>query len=158
MQKYLQDFRRPAYNAVLKWKPKSKLSRVSNSAQTQYTADTPKYNYITNSKNIIHILNNSIYYMNIFKILPSFKICNGFVMRLIWSWSSTSAMTTLHGLVHARNGPLQQVLLAAIFHQSWTSSILKLLTQNLFQSQVMTNQWQGCHPGPCLFVKDLGPK
>jgi|SRR5882762_6145572 len=71
---------RPAYNAVLKWKPKSELSRVSNSAQIQHMADTPEYNYITNSKNVIHILNNSIYYMNIFKILPSFKICNGFVM------------------------------------------------------------------------------
>jgi hypothetical protein len=34
-QKYLQDFRRPAYNAALKWKPKSELSRVSNSAQTR---------------------------------------------------------------------------------------------------------------------------
>jgi hypothetical protein len=34
-EKYLQDFRRPAYNAVLKWKPKSELSRVSNSAQTR---------------------------------------------------------------------------------------------------------------------------
>jgi len=27
-EKYLQDFRRPAYNAALKWKPKSELSRV----------------------------------------------------------------------------------------------------------------------------------
>jgi len=45
-------------------------------------ADMPKYNYIANSKNVIHTLNNSIYYVNIFKILPSFKICNGFVMRL----------------------------------------------------------------------------
>jgi hypothetical protein len=35
IQKYLQDFRRAAYNAVLKWKPKSELSGVSNSAQTQ---------------------------------------------------------------------------------------------------------------------------
>jgi len=35
IQKYLQDFKRPAYNAVLKWKWKSELSRVSNSAQTQ---------------------------------------------------------------------------------------------------------------------------
>jgi len=45
-------------------------------------ADMPKYNYIANSKNVIHTLNNSIYYVNIFKILPSFKICNGFAMRL----------------------------------------------------------------------------
>jgi len=43
------------------------------------TADMPEYNYIVNSKNV---LNNSIYYVNIFKILPSFKICNGFAMRL----------------------------------------------------------------------------
>jgi len=35
IQKYIQDFRRTAYNAPLKWKPKSELSGASNSTQTQ---------------------------------------------------------------------------------------------------------------------------
>jgi hypothetical protein len=54
-------------------------------------ADMPEYDYIANSKNVIHILNNSIYSVNIFKIQPSFKICNGFAMR---SLSGTSAVIT----------------------------------------------------------------
>jgi hypothetical protein len=46
------------------------------------TADMPQYNQETYSNNITDILNNGICHMDIFKIVPLFKICDGYASSL----------------------------------------------------------------------------